>query len=99
MSQYLFEVQQHNRLSQKGLLKRFSIECIGHQPTLEEIKEEKSKIFNKLKNNRNSDEYKKYFFNYKPGETRSKHTQKARFNKSKKRKQFTLRSLFNWIKS
>jgi hypothetical protein len=66
MSQYLFEVQQHNRLKQKGLLKRFSIDCIGKQPTMEEMKEEKTKLYNKLKNNRTDPKYKKYFFRYKP---------------------------------
>jgi hypothetical protein len=34
MSKYLFEVQEKNRLEQKGLLKRFSINCIGHQETV-----------------------------------------------------------------
>lgn len=37
MSKYLFEVQAKNRLAQKGVLKRFSINCYGHQKTLKEI--------------------------------------------------------------
>jgi hypothetical protein len=48
MSQYLFKVQQQNRLEQKGLLKRFSIHCYGHQETLEEIRARKTKKFMKL---------------------------------------------------
>ena len=39
MSQFLFTVQQKNRLQQKGLLKRFSINCYGHQETLDAIRE------------------------------------------------------------
>ena len=54
MSEYLFNVQQHNRLSQKGVLKRFSTLCIGTQETLEEIKESKSKIYQEYKNDKNT---------------------------------------------
>ena len=39
MSQFLFTVQQKNRLQQKGLLRRFSIKCYGHQETLEGMRE------------------------------------------------------------
>ena len=42
MAQYLFMVQTKNRLKQKGLLKRFSIDCYGHQPSLEEIRGKKT---------------------------------------------------------
>ena len=66
MSEYLFNVQQHNRLSQKGVLKRFSTLCIGTQETLEEIKESKSKIYQEYKNDKNSLEFQKYFFRYRP---------------------------------
>ena len=34
MSKYLFDVQEKNRLVQKGLLRRFSINCMGHQETV-----------------------------------------------------------------
>ncbi|BAT21998.1 putative polyA polymerase catalytic subunit [Yellowstone lake mimivirus] len=43
MSKFLFDVQQKNRLSQKGLLKRFSIVCYGHQESVEEMKSMKAK--------------------------------------------------------
>ena len=36
MAHFLFDVQEKNRLSQKGLLRRFSIKCSGHQETIEE---------------------------------------------------------------
>lgn len=66
MAKFLFEVQQKNRLEQKGLLKRFSINCYGHQDTVEEMRSEKAKKFNELKNNRNSPEFQEWFLVYKP---------------------------------
>jgi len=42
MSTFLFYVQQKNRLKQKGLLRRFSISCMGHQHSLEAIRGEKA---------------------------------------------------------
>merc|ERR1711907_614690 len=68
MSQFLFTVQQKNRLQQKGLLRRFSINCYGHQETLDAIREHKSKKYEELKTKRNSEEFEKWFLNYKPGE-------------------------------
>ena len=41
MSQFLFMVQEKNRLEQKGLLKRFSIDCYGEQTTLENLRAHK----------------------------------------------------------
>jgi len=66
MSQYLFKVQQQNRLEQKSLLKRFSIHCYGHQETLEEIRAKKTKKFMNLKKKKNSKEYEKNFLRYRP---------------------------------
>ena len=40
MSEYLFDVQQKNRLAQKGLLKRFTIDCYGEQLTMEKMRAE-----------------------------------------------------------
>ena len=65
MSKFLFDVQQRNRLKQKGLLKRFSIDCYGTQHTLEEIRELKAKKFKELKD-RKSEEYQKWFLKYRP---------------------------------
>ena len=62
MSEYLFKVQARNRLKQKGVLKRFSINCYGKQNTLESIRAEKANKYNELKHNRESEEYKKIFF-------------------------------------
>lgn len=70
MSQFLFHVQQKNRLEQKGLLKRFSITCYGHQEGIEEIKAEKAAKFKEFKNNKQykKEEFEKWFLNYKPEE-------------------------------
>lgn len=68
MSEYLFHVQEKNRLAQKGLLRRFSINCIGHQETIEEMRAEKSVKFKELKNNKNSKEYEEWFLRYRPAD-------------------------------
>ena len=38
MAIVLFDIEQQNRLEQRGLLKRFSINCYGKQNTLEDIR-------------------------------------------------------------
>jgi len=68
MATYLFDVQEKNRLEQKGVLKRFSINCVGHQQTVEEMRAEKAEKYKELKNNKNSAEYKEWFFRYRPNE-------------------------------
>ena len=80
MAKYLFLVQSKNRLEQKGLLKRFSINCYGHQPTLEEIRAAKTEKFKELKNKRTSEEYEEYFLRYVP---KGKKTTKQTTKKSK----------------
>lgn len=66
MSKFLFDVQQKNRLQQKGLLKRFSIICYGHQESVEEMRAEKAKKFKELQTKRGTQEYEEWFLNYKP---------------------------------
>ena len=85
MSQFLFEVQQKNRLAQKGLLRRFSINCYGHQESVEEIRAHKSDKFKELKNKRNSTEFEEWFLNYKPEDIKGKKILKKelKFNSSK----------------
>jgi hypothetical protein len=68
MSQFLFDVQQHNRLKQTGLLRRFSINCYGKQPTLESMRFEKTKKYEELKGKRNSREFEEWFLRYIPYE-------------------------------
>jgi hypothetical protein len=88
MSQFLFDVQQHNRLKQTGLLRRFSINCYGKQPTLETMRFEKTKKYEELKNKRGSREFEEWFLRYIPYENarararaRSNGTKKTRKNK------------------
>ena len=64
LSSVLFKVQQENRLAQKGLLKRFGIQCYGTQSTLKTIREEKSRLYHSL--NSRSNAFKEHFFKYVP---------------------------------
>jgi hypothetical protein len=66
MSNYLFKVQEKNRLAQKGLLKRFSLNCMGHQETVEEMRAEKAEKFAELKGKRGDPEYEEWFLRYRP---------------------------------
>ena len=68
MSQFLFDVQQHNRLKQSGLLRRFSINCYGKQPTLESMRFEKTAKYEELKGKRGSREFEEWFLRYVPYE-------------------------------
>ena len=83
MAHFLFKVQQKNRLKQKGLLRRFSMNCYGKQETMEEMREEKSKKYIELKKNRKSKDYDWYFLRYLPRENDKKNKPT---NKKKKRK-------------
>ena len=67
MAKFLYEVQEKNRLNQKGVLKRFSINCYGRQETLEDMRAEKTDMYNKLKTDRSTKEYEEWFLKYRPG--------------------------------
>ena len=69
MAQYLFEVERKMRLSQTGLLKRFSSKCIGTQETMESIRANKAARFAELRKNRKSREFEEVFLKYEPGMT------------------------------
>ena len=86
MSKFLFDVQQKNRLEQKGLLKRFSILCYGHQDTREEMRAEKATKYKELKNKKGSSEYEEWFLNYNPSTnnvTKTDQTKSKNKNKTK----------------
>ena len=71
MSHYLFKVQQRHRLEQKGILKRFSIDCYGDEKhTKEKVRAEKTRRYKELSKQREGKEWEYYFLNYKPGEKR-----------------------------
>jgi hypothetical protein len=86
MSKFLFDVQQKNRLSQKGLLKRFSITCYGHQESVEEMKAEKALKYKELKKNNNKKIFDEWFLNYKPDVIESQKNIKNTTVKKKKKK-------------
>ena len=64
MAEYLFKVQGQNRLKQNGLLKRFTLRCIGNQETYESLRLKKSLKYKELK--RNTEEWEFYFLKYIP---------------------------------
>lgn len=85
MSSYLFHVQEKNRLSQKGLLKRFNIDCFGKQPTKESIRAEKASKYREIK--KNSKYYEEWFLNYNPANIeRLKLEKKEKIEKTKEKK-------------
>jgi hypothetical protein len=64
LSSVLFKVQQENRLSQKGILKRFVLQCYGKQSTLADMREENNRMHLELK--RGTKEYEERFLKYVP---------------------------------
>ena len=88
MSHYLFKVQEKNRLKQKGILKRFSIDCYGKHHTIEGIRAEKAEMFktlNKMKI-KSGQKYEWHFLKYTPGKKRdTKKTKKRPKKRIKKR--------------
>ncbi len=82
MAEFLFNVEQENRLEQRGLLKRFSLECYGKQPTLESIRAEKAEKFKELTGKRGTREYEEWFLKYTPNALKLK--EEVEENKSKK---------------
>jgi hypothetical protein len=89
IAKFLFDVQQSNRLSQRGLLERFSINCYGTQPTIENIRAEKVEKYRELKNKRGTREYDEWFLKYtfqkdNEGTSSSKKTKKVKKTNSKR---------------
>jgi hypothetical protein len=88
IAEYLFKVQLNNRLQQKGLLRRFSVLCYGKQQTLEDMREEKSKIYSQVKENilsRDSKLYNLNFFRYIPKEVYDSSNNKLENSRSSKK--------------
>ena len=95
MSKFLFDVQQKNRLSQKGLLKRFSILCYGHQESIEEIKAKKAEKYKELKQSGNKKLFEEWFLNYKPDNEEKKSVNKKTKTTTKKTKITTKKTKTN----
>jgi hypothetical protein len=86
MAKFLFDVQQKNRLEQKGLLKRFSITCYGHQESREDMRAEKAEKFKELQGKRGSPEFEEYFLNYRPSPGKKQLQKSFKKKKGKKKK-------------
>lgn len=67
MAKFLFEVEEKNRLEQRGILKRFTLNCYGKQKNMEDIRAEKAEKFKELVTNKDSNEYEQWFLRYNPG--------------------------------
>ena len=96
MAKFLFDMENKNRLEQKGLLKRFSISCYGTQPTLESIRANKIKKFKELKDKKGTDEYDEWFLKYvyTEGSMNANKTKKSKQKKRKTRKKKNLLDYF-----
>lgn len=85
MASFLFNLQEKNRLTQRGLLKRFTMSCFGKQQTLEDIRSEKAvkyKEFIETKT-RYTPEYEEWFLKYIPGEDKQVKNNKTKTRKNK----------------
>ena len=71
MAEYLFNIQEKNKLKQQGILKRFTNQCYGKQTTIEDIRSEKTQKFKELKNKQTSTEYQEWFLKYTPNENKT----------------------------
>jgi len=86
MAKYLFDLQEEHRLTQGGLLKRFTNTCYGKQKTLEDIRSEKANKYKELGSNRTSKEYEEWFLKYTPSDSVTKKSKsKSKSNTTKKK--------------
>ena len=70
--EFSLDVQQKNRLEQKGLLTRFSITCYGHQESVEEMRADKAAKYKELKEKNDKVLLEEWFLNYKPDDFKNK---------------------------
>lgn len=85
MAEYMFKVQQQNRLSQRGILKRFSVNCYGKPHTIQDILKERQDKFKELRSKRGTKEYDLWFLRYRPGDANGKSIKKTKKQTTKKR--------------
>jgi hypothetical protein len=95
MSMFLFDVEQRNRLQQKGLLKRFTLKCYGKQTTLDDMRAEKVSLYEKMKNRPNSKEFEERFLKYLPAKNpKIKAVAKKTITKTAPRRAVTLKKSY-----
>ena len=93
IAMFLFQIEEHNRLEQRGILKRFSLNCYGKQLTLEDIRSKKAAKYKELHNKQKSREYQMWFLKYLPGENKDKKvTKPTSVTKTRKRRNTTAMS-------
>uniref|UniRef100_A0A6C0JAA2 Poly(A) polymerase catalytic subunit domain-containing protein n=1 Tax=viral metagenome TaxID=1070528 RepID=A0A6C0JAA2_9ZZZZ len=89
-SDFLFELQQSNRLKQKGIMKRFTTKCYGKQDTLIELRANKGAVYEELRHNKNTREYDEWFLKYRPDDMKSNKIQsRVKTRKTKKKNKLT----------
>jgi hypothetical protein len=76
VAMFLFQLEEHNRLEQRGILKRFSIDCYGKQHTLEDSRSMKSEKYKELSKQSGTKEYEMWFLKYVPADLKTKRTKK-----------------------
>jgi len=86
MAQFLFEVEEKNRLEQKGILKRFTLDCYGKQKSMEDIRSEKAEKFKQLANRKDSVEYQQWFLRYNPAQEKETDKKRQPFTGTKQRR-------------
>ena len=96
MSKYLFDVQEKNKLEQKGLLKRFTMNCYGDEHTIENIRRKKSELYKMLKSHKTvgGKSYDWHFLNYEPSKNKRKRKTKKKKKKKRKRKTKKVMGIF-----
>lgn len=102
MAKFLFDVEEENRLEQKGLLKRFTTTCYGTQTTLETIRAEKAEKFKELAGKRGTRDYEMWFLKYVPAnmvkndsEEPVETSKKPKKNKTRKTRKPKIMNLLN----
>lgn len=82
-AEYIFRIQQKHRLTKKGILKRYNVNCYGRQITFEKIREIKSNKYKTLKHNKKSREFREWFLRYIPSNIKNKNLLKSKINTKK----------------
>ena len=96
MSKYLFDVQEKNKLEQKGILKRFTMNCYGDEHTIEDIRRTKANLYETFKSSKTKSgkNYEWHFLKYDPSEKRKNPKTKKKKRKKRKRKTKKLLGIF-----
>jgi hypothetical protein len=102
MAQFLFDIEEENRLNRRGLLKRFSANCYGEQATLASMRAEKSNKFKELVAKgvkKDSPEWNEWFFKYSPAEKFGDKKETSEEFKGKRGRKRTYRKKFSFFRN